>query len=574
MCGIAGYIGNRQASNILLTSLSMLEYRGYDSAGIAVINKDLIVVRKGVGKVNEVKEREKFLEIEGNIGIAHTRWATHGKVCEINAHPHTDCKGEIAIVHNGVLENYLELKKELENKGHKFKSETDSEIIAHLFEEKLKSKDIKTSWLETLKELKGSFAIVAIVKGANTLLGARRNSPLIIGLGNGENFVASDAPALLPFTKKIIILEENSAFFLTPEKVEIFDFFGKRREYKILEIKWSLQQAEKNGYPHFMLKEIMEQPKAIRESLINNLTSAIELLKNYKNVHLIGSGSSYHAALFSSLLLEKFEKNSKAYISSEYYFIAFPSKETLVIAISQSGETADTLQAVRYAKGRGAKILSITNVMGSSITHLSDEIIYMNVGPEISVAATKTFLAQLAILTKLIYRDEKLYDQIPLAVDHSLRYQNEIKKVAELIKDKSSIFFIGRALSYPLALEGALKLKEISYLHAEAYPAGELKHGPLSLIDENSIVISLIQDDETFYKMENNVEEVRARGAFTLAISNRDVNADMVIKVPFNGLLAYFSFVPILQLIAYYTSVAKNLDPDKPRNLAKSVTVE
>lgn len=574
MCGIAGYIGNRQASNILLTSLSMLEYRGYDSAGIAVINKDLIVVRKGVGKVNEVKEREKFLEIEGNIGIAHTRWATHGKVCEINAHPHTDCKGEIAIVHNGVLENYLELKKELENKGHKFKSETDSEIIAHLFEEKLKSKDIKTSWLETLKELKGSFAIVAIVKGANTLLGARRNSPLIIGLGNGENFVASDVPALLPFTKKIIILEENSAFFLTPEKVEIFDFFGKRREYKILEIKWSLQQAEKNGYPHFMLKEIMEQPKAIRESLINNLTSAIELLKNYKNVHLIGSGSSYHAALFSSLLLEKFEKNSKAYISSEYYFIAFPSKETLVIAISQSGETADTLQAVRYAKGRGAKILSITNVMGSSITHLSDEIIYMNVGPEISVAATKTFLAQLAILTKLIYRDEKLYDQIPLAVDHSLRYQNEIKKVAELIKDKSSIFFIGRALSYPLALEGALKLKEISYLHAEAYPAGELKHGPLSLIDENSIVISLIQDDETFYKMENNVEEVRARGAFTLAISNRDVNADMVIKVPFNGLLAYFSFVPILQLIAYYTSVAKNLDPDKPRNLAKSVTVE
>ncbi|MBU0586497.1 glutamine--fructose-6-phosphate transaminase (isomerizing) [Candidatus Micrarchaeota archaeon] len=578
MCGIIGYIGFRKASEVLLKALKTLEYRGYDSAGIAISNENGIEIKKGAGKVDDVATDLSFISLDGKIGVGHSRWATHGRVCNENAHPHSNCSKNVALVHNGVIENYLELKEELLKKGHKFESETDTETVAHLIEENLKSMAAEKAFSESIKRLEGSYSIVAIIKGEKRLFAARRNSPLILGIGENENFLASDIPAVLPYTKKIIPIEEEMLVSVSDSEYKIMDFGGMQVNPKVLEVDWDSTVAEKGGFAHFMLKEIYDQRISLKESLSAKTEEARKILDSAQNIHLIACGTSYHASfVFATLLEKELKKNAKAFIASDYQFVANPSNETVVIALTQSGETADTIQAVKFAKSKGAKLLSLTNVVGSSITRLSDSIVYLNAGPEVSVAATKTFSSQLAVIYKLIYGNSYL-SNIPEIISNSLSQEQKIKELAQKIKDSKSIFFLGRGLSYPIAMEGALKLKEISYIHAEAYPAGELKHGPLSLIEEGVPVIALAPSDETKAKMLGNIKEVKARGGFVIALTDNpklEKEVDAVIEIEKTRAELYpFAMLPALQLLAYYVSIFRGIDPDRPRNLAKSVTVE
>jgi glucosamine--fructose-6-phosphate aminotransferase (isomerizing) len=577
MCGIIGYIGKKKAADILTEGLKRLEYRGYDSVGIAVASEKGIEIRKEKGAVDDVSQALQFSSISGTRGISHCRWATHGVPCKDNAHPHSDCSGKVAIVHNGVIENFHEIKQLLIKKGHRFSSETDSEVIAHLIEEAMKTKKPLDAFFDAVGKLQGSYAIAALIVGEDRIFVARKNSPLVIGVGNGEMFCASDIPAMLKHTRTFVVLEEGDRAILTPHGYKIYDVNNNETVRRPITVDWGIEMAERGGYEHFMLKEIYDQKHFIREALTADVAAGKKLLDEYENIDIIGCGTSYHAALILKILIQRYlRKRTDAIIASEYMHISNSDNKTLVIAISQSGETADTLQAVRTAKSRDAKILAITNVVQSSLARLADEVIYLNAGPEVSVVATKTFTSQLAVIYKLIlpqYRDE-----IPKIIDKMLNNEEKIKKIADTIATKKDVFFIGRGLSYPIAMEGALKLKEISYIHAEAYAGGELKHGPLSLIEQGMPVIALAPKDETLTKIYGNIKEVKARGALVIALTNDDdvkKEADFVIELPdIDNELYPFALIIPLQYLAYYTCVRKGYNPDRPRSLAKSVTVE
>ena len=586
MCGIVGYIGFRSAKEVLLKSLKRLEYRGYDSAGVAIVNGKINIAKKK-GYIDSLE-----FEFDGTLGIGHTRWATHGVPEDRNAHPFLDCKGDIAIVHNGVIENYMVLKEELVNRGHKFTSDTDSEVIAHLIEEHYQG-NFKEAFLKAVRELKGSFAIVAINKNERKIMAAKKDSPLVIGVGDHENFVASDIPAFLEYTNRVIVMKDGEISEITDDIVHFYDFNGRNIEKNVEIINWSIEDAEKSGYPHFMLKEIFEQPRAL-DSTLHSLLSRNDMDFDFERVTIVACGTSYHAGLVGKYLIEDLlQIPVDVYYASEYRYRPDVVEDSLAIFITQSGETADTIAAARKAKVSGNETLAITNVVGSSITSYVDRVLYTNAGPEIGVAATKTFTAQLLALEYFAIRAGESMGKlsvsqvrnfinslrkIPLYVENTLNLNDIIEKEAKKIHKNKDMFFIGRSMNYPIALEGALKMKEISYIHAEGYPAGELKHGPLALIEKGIPVIALVPEDITYHKMLSNIKEVSARNAYVIGVSsNMDVGkyVDTLIKVPeTEPYLSPFVNVVVLQLLAYHAARLLGRDIDKPRNLAKSVTVE
>lgn len=609
MCGIVGYIGEKEAAEIILDGLTRLEYRGYDSAGIAVLQKNKIEITRAQGKLSVLKNLLQKKPLVGSVGIGHTRWATHGKPSEANAHPHR--YGKVAVVHNGIIENYQELRKELISEGHRFSSDTDTEIAAHLIDRELSKKNNPLKALQnTLKKIRGSYALVVLEETDPThFYVAKHQSPLVLGLGEHENFVASDVPALLPYTRRVIFLEEGDVASVSAEKVEIYNEKGKKVERAVKEITWSLSQAEKGGYKHFMLKEIFEAPRAFIDTFRGHVNKANGdfFLKNteklftsknpFNKIYLVACGTSYHAALLGKFYLEKFVRVPVVVdVASEFRYRQSPiDSKTLLIAISQSGETADTLVTVKNAKSQGAKVYSICNVLDSSIARESDAVYYTHAGPEIGVAATKTFIVQVEALLVIalhwarslgyLKKNEALQlmeemSLLPQKIEQVLQSKETIQRAALHYSKSSYFLFIGRGYQYPIALEGALKLKEISYVNAEGYAAGELKHGPLAMIDQGTPVIALIPQDGGYEKTFSNVQEVLARGAEVLAIAtegdtNIEEKVETTLFIPKTDPLFYplLTIIP-LQLFAYEIADSKGHDVDQPRNLAKSVTVE
>lgn len=612
MCGIVGYIGDKPAAEILLDGLSRLEYRGYDSAGIAVVAGDRLQILRSQGKLAKLRELVQAKGPEGSLGIGHTRWATHGRPSEANAHPHR--YGKVTVVHNGIIENFTELREALLKKGHHFSSETDTEIIAHLIDEELGPRTpTLQAFRKALHRLRGSFAVAMLCEGEpGTLYAARSGSPLVLGLGEGENYVASDVPALLPYTKRVVFLEDGEVAVLDRKGVQVHDLSGKavRREAKT--ITWTLAMAEKAGYKHFMLKEIFEQPRALADTLRGHLDlvksnvygdGAAELFKSkaeiekVDKIYLVACGTSWHAALVGKYFLERDLKTLVMVEQASEFRYRDPilDKRSLVVAISQSGETADTLTAIRNAKAKGAKVLAITNVVDSSIARESDAVLYTYTGPEIGVAATKTFTAQIVTLhlvglllgrKKGTFKKEEaeafLHEllEVPGKIEEVLKQSEAIRELALKYAHSADCLFIGRGPQFPIALEGALKLKEISYLHAEGYPAGELKHGPIALIDHGSPVVAIALKDEYYEKMASNIQEVLSRQAAVLVLATegdkkiRELTGDVIYLPKAHPLLTpILSAVP-LQLFAYYIADHRGHDVDQPRNLAKSVTVE
>ena len=609
MCGIVGCIGNGEAYPILLKGLKNLEYRGYDSAGFAVINSG-IVIEKDIGKIEDVEKKIDLSMLKGCTGLAHCRWATHGSVTKNNAHPHADCSNKIVIVHNGIIENYTQLKEQLIKKNHVFSSETDTEVIAHLIEEHHKISSFEDSVRSALKEVQGSYALGVICsEEPEKLIAARNESPLIIGKGSNGMFIASDIPALLEHTNEFIYLHDREIALLTKNSIGVFDLDGNKKDFKINRISWSREDAEKGGYKHFMLKEIYEQPRAITETLNGRLKngnvvfeeeiniSDEEILK-IENVKIIGCGTSWHAALIGKFMFEELAKipTDVEYASEFRYRSPILNPNTIVIAISQSGETADTIAALKEAKKLGVKTIAICNARGSSITRVADGVIYTRAGPEIGVASTKAFTTQLAVLYLLTIlfskirktlNDKQLKDmidgirKIPLQMASVLNEDMEIMNCAELYHKKTNSLYLGRGVNFPIALEGALKLKEVSYMHAEGYPAAEMKHGPIALIDENMPVVFIAPHDiYTHSKILGNIEEVKARGGIVIAIATEGDSeipkkADHTIFIPktLYTLSSMLAVIP-LQLLAYHIADKLGKDIDKPRNLAKSVVVE
>lgn len=608
MCGIVGYIGAKQAQQILLEGLSKLEYRGYDSAGIAVLNGDVLKVEKTEGRLQDLEDKLAGSGLSGKIGIGHTRWATHGKPSDQNAHPHTDQQERFAVVHNGIIENYMELKEELTAKGHQFESETDTEVIAKLLAE-LDDGNLVTTVQKVVARLQGAFALGVIHQAEpDKLVAVRFASPLVIGVGKGENFIASDIPAILKYTRDVYILEDGEMAVLTADHIQLMKIDGTPVERKAMQVTWDMETAEKGGYDHFMLKEINEQPKAIKDTFSSrlkdglvDLSGEISLLPQniyeIDKIQIVACGTAYHAGLVGKVAFEEFTRIPvEVDIASEYrYRNPIITDRTLVIVISQSGETADTLAALREAKRSGAKVLAITNVVGSSVAREADEVIITWAGPEIAVASTKAYTTQLIALYLLaIYfaqvlgtKDESelrnvvsSLKQLPELVEQVLTIEPEIKEIASEIAKHQNLFYLGRGLDYAVALEGSLKLKELSYIHSEAYAAGELKHGTLALIEEGVPVISLATQQSIYEKMLSNIQEVKARGAYVLGIAKENdtelqKNVDRVIYLPetIDFLAPVLTVVP-LQLLAYHTCLERGFDVDKPRNLAKSVTVE
>jgi len=584
MCGIIGYIGYRKASEVIFKGLQKLEYRGYDSAGIATVSKKGISAIKDIGRIDDIHAKRDFLQLEGLMGIGHTRWATHGGVTQNNAHPHTDSTGKIYLVHNGVIENFDSLRASLANKGHKFASETDTEVIAHLVEEESKSTpDFGTAFSKAVAKLSGSWSLVCMHEGEEAIYLSRNGPPLILGIGKDEMFCASDVPALLDYTKRVIYIEDGDMVRFTRDSFSITNG-GKKAERKVHTVAWTAKMAEKEGFNHFMLKEIHEQGGKIREALAADVSGAVALLSNQQNITVVACGTSYYAGLvFKQLLQSRAGVNCDVIIGSEFSYVR-TGKERVVVAISQSGETADTLSAVRLAKKSGAKIIGITNVTGSSLWREADACVNIAAGPEIAVVATKSFTCQLAALSKIALTLPGSKDGLASLADSSeaieqiLSRSGEIEKLAEKLVRHKDFFFIGRSLSFPSALEGALKLKEITYLHAEAYAAGELKHGPLSLLQKDVVVVVLAPSGISLPKTISNMSECRARDALLVAFSDSDEaigKSALTFRMPIVPELA----IPIvyavpLQLLSYYMAVALKRDPDKPRNLAKSVTVE
>jgi glutamine---fructose-6-phosphate transaminase (isomerizing) len=579
MCGIIGYVGPGRASQIITEGLKRLEYRGYDSVGIAVRGaQGKVEVRKDKGMVEGVSEALRFSGMNGNIGLGHTRWATHGAVCRENAHPHADCTGNVILAHNGVIENYSVLRDALVSRGHKFASDTDSEVVAHLIEENLRKEPPLKAFMRAVGALEGSYAIVAMAGDdkEERLFLARRNSPLVIGVGKGEMLCASDIPAMLKYTKTFVPLQEGDFAMLTRHGYKVYAPDGSEAVRKQVTVDWDVEMAQKGGYPHFMLKEIMDQKHFVMESLSADVSEAKRLIAASGRIDIVAAGTSYHAGLMLSYLLQASGKTAQAFIASDYPFIAKPGADTLIVAISQSGETADVLQALRF--GKACRKIVVTNVVGSTITTLADTVILMNAGPEVGVAATKTFTSTLAVVYRLFHEKAEL-KALPALIGAMLAQEDDIRKIARRIAGSENAFFIARGRNVPIACEGSLKFKEITYIHSEAYPGGELKHGTLSLITKGVPVIALAPKDDALPKMLGNIREAKARGAFILSLTDdEEVRRESDISIPLPAgtepLLYPFALTVPLQLLAYHTSVQKGINPDRPRNLAKSVTVE
>ncbi len=593
MCGIVGCIlkNNKNAAPVLLDCISKLEYRGYDSIGIATVDGD-INIKKDKGKIEEVNKKLDLGDMSGSYGIAHVRWATHGDPNKVNSHPQTDETTSVAVVHNGIIENYLEIKHDLEEEGHVFKSDTDSEVIPHLIQKYMdKGLDLEDSLRETIKIIHGAYAIAAISKNEpDKIIATRKDSPLIVGIGEDGYYLASDSPAILKYANNIIYPEKGELVILDKNSITVKDEFNNTVEKEIETIDWSPEMAEKEGYDYFMIKEINEQSTAIKNTLTEkeNIEEIIDNLGDISRICFVACGTSYHASLTGKYLLESLAGiPTDVILASEFKYSANTLKEdTLVIFISQSGETADSLKALDLAN-ETSKTLGIVNVAGSAITRRADYVIQTQAGPEIGVAATKTYLSQLTaiyLFAALIADDEKLLEDIhkvPEFIDELLEDEDIIRQMSKKYKFANDFFFIGRGYSYPIALEGALKLKEITYIHGEGYAAGELKHGPLALIDEGIPVVVILPPGENHRKTMSNLEEVKSRGADILAIGYKgdsalELKADdlFTINDEVKDIIAPLVYIVPLQLLAYYVAVEKGLDPDKPKNLAKCVTVE
>ncbi len=609
MCGIIGYLGPQEAMPILLDGLKRLEYRGYDSAGLAIIGADGMQIRRSLGKLRELENLVRLEPLPGRLGIGHTRWATHGRPSEANAHPHR--VGSIAVVHNGIIENYMEIKEELLKLGHKFSSETDTEIVSHLIVRNMsQGADYLTAVRRSLEQIRGSYALVILnADEPRMLVGARRESPLILGLGEGEYFLASDIPAILPYTRRMIFLEDHDFVVLREGSYEVQDHQGDPIERAVNVITWSPAMAEKAGYKHFMQKEIFEQPRALidtfrgridpdqGEVLLEEIKLKPEELQGLRKVYLVACGTSYHAALVGKFLMESLCRLPvEVDLGSEFrYRDPLVDSQTLLVLISQSGETADTRAGLRAGKEKGAKTLAICNVVGSSIAREADAVIYTHAGPEIGVASTKAFTTQLValyLLALFLARTLKRMTRVetrqhlnwllelPTWVQQTLDLDEEIRGIARQYMSAQNFLYLGRNILYPIALEGALKLKEISYIHAEGYPAGEMKHGPIALIDENLPVVVLAPQSPTFDKIMSNIEEVAARRGRVIALTeaeNHQVRdkVETVIPVPRVPLeLSPIVLTVPLQLLAYHIADLRGTDVDQPRNLAKSVVVE
>lgn len=608
MCGIVGYLGPKNASEVIVDGLSKLEYRGYDSAGVAVCNDGELEIRKFKGRLAVLAEDIEKNEMKGNLGIGHTRWATHGEPSDVNSHPHFNMDKTIAVVHNGIIENYMELKEELKEDGVEFRSETDTEVIAHLVD-KYYEGNLLDAVYKTVARLRGAYALGVICKdNEDELVAVRKDSPLIAGVGEGENFIASDIPALLKYTRKVYFLENGEVVHIKGNELKIYDAERNPVEKEIYDVKWDIEAASKGGYDCFMLKEINEQPEGVKNTLerridengnivLDGIHLTKEDLDSINRIYIVACGTAYHAGLLGKNALEKYLKVPVITdIASEFrYSDNFVDEHSLVILVSQSGETADTLAVLRDSKAKGAKILAITNVVGSSISREADEVFYTWAGPEIAVASTKAYTTQITSLYMIalnfalekgtITREEYLstiekMKKLPEKIQKVLDNQDKIKETAERIVSKEHVFFLGRGVDYSLAMEGSLKLKEVSYIHSEAFAAGELKHGTIALIEEGTPVISIATQENLFEKMVSNMQEVKARGAFVASIAqehNRSVEkvSDEVIYIPnCDDMLVPIVAVVPMQLLAYYVSTMKGLDVDKPRNLAKSVTVE
>ncbi|RKD30027.1 glutamine--fructose-6-phosphate transaminase (isomerizing) [Thermohalobacter berrensis] len=608
MCGIVGYIGDRIATDILLEGLEKLEYRGYDSAGVAVLNNGQLNVKKCKGRLSVLKEKLNGNKIDGTIGIGHTRWATHGEPSDVNSHPHTDTTGNIAVVHNGIIENYLEIKEELQEKGYNFVSDTDTEVISHLVHSYYEG-DLIDAVRKAVSRLEGAYALGVISKeNPDKLVAVRKDSPLIVGLGEKENFIASDIPAILKHTRKVYILEDGEMAIVEKDKVSIMKTDGTPVEKEVYVVNWDVEAAEKGGYDHFMLKEIYEQPKAIKDTIsprvtkdgkikLDDVSLTKEDIDKFNKVYVVACGTAYHAGLISKTLIERYLNIPVVVdIASEFrYGEPLIDENTLMIVVSQSGETADTLAALKLAKEKGARVLAVTNVVGSSISREADDVLYTWAGPEIAVASTKAHTTQLVLLALVsLYMAEKKgtiskekYDEIikeivelPRKAQSILDNTDLIEEITEKIYKNEHVFYIGRGMDYDVSREASLKLKEISYAHSEALPAGELKHGTLALIEDGTPVIATITQSKTYEKALSNIKEVKARGAYVIAVTQEEHKeiekyVDSVLYIPdvIDELTSVLAVIP-LQLLAYYVAVNRGCSIDKPRNLAKSVTVE
>ena len=613
MCGIIGYVGKNNSTSYIIDGLKKLEYRGYDSAGISILQNDQIVTVRAVGKVAELEKAALLVNPQGTTGIGHTRWATHGKPSEENSHPHTDCSGELVVVHNGIIENYLTLRDKLQKLGHTFKSETDTEVIAHLIEENLKHTRAANNEEKLIKaiqktnaEISGAFAIgVLWAHAPGILVGVKTQSPLVVGLGKKENFLASDVPAFLQHTNKALFLEDGEMVILRADKVTVLDAGGKEKKAKPTKISWDQKTAEKGGYAHFMIKEIYDQPQALEDTLRtaqNDFTKILDMddkaMRALKNIHIIACGTAYHAGLVGKYYLEQLAGIPVSVdLASEYKYRTIPPfSDTLAIAISQSGETADTIGAIKKAKKLGFKTLAICNVLGSTLTRICDGTFFTHCGPEISVASTKAFTSQITSLFALaIYLGKanghiseadfqkyaKELVRLPKDMAQAVKMEYDVRHLTRKIYKADRFIFLGRNVDFPIALEGALKLKEVSYRSAEGFAAGEIKHGPISIIDKGTPVFMLMPAGDLFEKMLSACQECRARGAYVVAITTKggekqakDV-ADKVFIVPqTNALLQPILNVVPLQFLAYWIAKRLGCDIDQPRNLAKSVTVE
>ncbi|OXS25740.1 MAG: glutamine--fructose-6-phosphate aminotransferase [Acetobacterium sp. MES1] len=607
MCGIVGYIGDKQAQEVLINGLSRLEYRGYDSAGIATLENEMIRVEKKKGRLKNLEDVLDKTPLSGQVGIGHTRWATHGVPSDANAHPHCSVNKEISVVHNGIIENYMTLKDELQAQGHVFISDTDTEVIAHLLNE-LYTGDLVETIQIALQRMSGSYALAVLCANEpDKIVAVRKDSPLIVGLGDGENFIASDIPAILNYTREVYLLDNGEMAVLTADHIQVMNSTGNTVDKEVFVVDWDPGDAEKGGYDHFMMKEMVEQPKAMMEALMSRccengasfagLKLNAEMMKKINRIQIVACGTAYHAGMVGKYYFEKFARISvETEAASEYrYKNPIVDENTLLIVISQSGETADTLAAIRLAKERGAWVLAVTNVVGSSIAREADDVIYTNAGPEIAVASTKAYVTQVGCMMLLASFLGNLNGKMnkedaarichglmmtPGLIDKALETQDVIKAFADKNYQISDLFYMGRGVDLYTSMEGSLKLKEISYIHSEAYAAGELKHGPIALIEDGTIVVAVCTQENVFEKMLSNIKEVKARGAHVLAIvqaGHEDIasEVDEVWVIPeMDDDITAIPTIVYLQLLAYYLAVARGCDVDKPKNLAKSVTVE
>ena len=614
MCGIIGYIGSKDVVPVLVDGLRRLEYRGYDSAGIAIVQGGQVEVRRSAGKLARLEEVLRRQPVQGDYGVGHTRWATHGRPTEENAHPHRDCTGLIVVVHNGIIENYLDLKHQLEREGHRFETETDTEVVAHLVERETRDDGLENAVRRALLQLRGLFGLVLVAANdPDKIVAVRKGPPIVVGMGDGEFVVASDTPAVLGHTRDVVFLGDEEMAVITRARVDFTDFAGQAVSKATQRIQWDPVMAEKAGYKHFMLKEIFEQPWAIQETvlgriseehgtvLLGELDIPDDELRAVEQVVILACGTSWHAGLVGKFVIEQLAqiRVDVDYGSEFRYRDPLVGERTLAVAITQSGETADTLAALREARGKGAKSIAICNVVGSMATRETDGTVYTHAGPEIGVASTKAFTSQLVALNLLALhlgrirgtlrsleaqRQIEALTQLPGLLQHTLGCDAIVAKIAKQFYRRSNFLYLGRGVNYPIALEGALKLKEISYIHAEGYPAGEMKHGPIALIDENMPVVALVPSGPVFEKMVSNLQEAKTRGSSIIVLTDADPESfselldpvqDHVVPIPpAHPLLTPVLMTVPLQLLAYHIAVLRGCDVDQPRNLAKSVTVE